>query len=136
MCDRFSMSSSVEFRNPFLDRRLYDHINQLKNIETKKKYPIVNILKQNGLLNKKYNKIFNQSPQKQIMKKKSIIKILKNIINDYEFIETINFIKFKNVLKKIDENQMLAWQIINIYYFFHTFKNIIIQKDLKKKIKN
>ena len=134
MCDRFSMSNSVEFRNPFLDRRIYDFINQLdyQYSHNIKKYPIIQILKQKGFFKKDYKKNYAQSPQTQFMKNRFITKILKNIIYDNEFTQNVNFIKINKIIKKIDIKQNLAWQMMNIYYFFHTFKKFIFQKNLKK----
>jgi asparagine synthase (glutamine-hydrolysing) len=131
MCDRFSMSNSVEFRNPFLDRRVYNFIN-LTNytyIQNIKKYPIIQILKQKGLFMNKYVKNYIQSPQKQFMKNKKIIKILRGITNDKIFSKNFDFIKIDRIITKIKTNEILAWQIMNIYFFFHTFKKFLSLKN-------
>ncbi len=134
MCDRFSMSNSVEFRNPFLDRRIYNFVNQSKYeyMKTENKYPIINILKSKGLFNNSYKKNYIQSPQNEYMKSKKIIKILKDIIYDTEFVEVINFFKMQKITEELKNNQILAWQIMNIYYFFHVFKEFVFTNDLKK----
>ena len=97
-----------------------------------KKYPIIQILKQKGFFKKDYKKNYAQSPQTQFMKTKNITKILKNIIYDNEFTQNVNFIKINKIIKKKDIKQNLAWQMMNIYFFFHTFKKFIFQKNLKK----
>ena len=130
MCDRFSMSNSVEFRNPFLDRRIYDFLNLInyKHIQKLKKYPIVQILNQRGLFMHKYIKNYIQSPQKQFMKNKNIIKILRSIIEDKDFSKNFDFIKIDKIITKIEKNQILAWQIMNVYFFFHAFKKFFFKK--------
>ena len=135
MCDRFSMSNSVEFRNPFLDRRIYDFINQINYQYSHKikKYPIIQILKQKGFFKKDYKKNYAQSPQTQFMKNRYITKILKNIFHDNEFTQNVNFIKINKIIKKIDIKQNLAWQMMNIYFFFNTFKKFIFSKKPQKK---
>lgn len=138
MCDRFSMSNSVEFRNPFLDRRMYSFINQLnfKHLQSGKKDIMINILKKNLLFKRKYKKNYNQSPQIKYMKNKNIILFLKNIIYDTKFVESFNFLKMDVIIKEIKNNQILAWQIINIYFFFKTFKKFINAKDMIDDLEN
>ena len=67
------------------------------------------------------------------MKNRYITKILKNIFHDNEFTQNVNFIKINKIIKKIDIKQNLAWQMMNIYFFFNTFKKFIFSKKPQKK---
>ena len=131
MCDRFSMSNSLEFRNPFLDRRMYNFINQLKykHLQSGKKDIIIKILKNNDLFKNNYKKNYLQSPQIQYMKNKNVIKFLENIVNDTQFLLCFNFLKINGIVRKIKKNQILAWQIMNIYYLFQTFRKFIYLRE-------
>ena len=140
MSDRYSMSNSVEFRNPFLDRRIYDFVNQIqyKYLRSGKKDIIINILKKNLMFKGNYKKNYFVSPQEEYMKDFNVIKFLKNVLNDKEFRVFLNFLNINQIIKDIKKNQILAWQLMNIYYFYQTFKVYIYSKNLvkSKKISN
>ena len=65
----------------------------------------------------------------QYMKNKNVIKFLENIVNDTQFLLCFNFLKINGIVKKIKKNQILAWQIMNIYYLFQTFRKFIYIRE-------
>ena len=140
MCDRFSMSNSLEFRNPFLDKRIYNFINEIdyEYIKKNQKKIILTILNSKGLFRAKYNKNYIQSPQSKYVKQKKIIKFLMNIIYDVDFNNNFDFLKINSIIKNINNNQILAWQVMNIYIFFNSFKEFLELKNINrgKKIFN
>ena len=63
------------------------------------------------------------------MKNKNVIKFLENIVNDTQFLLCFNFLKINGIVRKIKKNQILAWQIMNIYYLFQTFRKFIYLRE-------
>ena len=135
MIDRASMSSSIEFRNPYVDSRF---IETSLSLDKSKYYdgnlgkmPMRNFLMSNI---KFYNDWFIkkktiQSPQTNWFKNKELIQWIDKIIFSKNLYKKNKYLKKKEVqlywtrFKKNKINFGLPiWQIINIYYLKKNFK--------------
>ena len=136
MVDRFSMSNSIEFRNPYIDLNFVKKCLQIP----KKKYffkklgkmPVRNVLKSNF---KKYEYWFDQkksvqSPQEDWFREKNISNWINKIIKQQSLYKNNSFLNkkevnryWKNFKDKKVNFSLPIWQIINLYYLNKIFKN-------------
>ena len=136
MVDRFSMSNSIEFRNPYIDLDFVKSCLQMpkKNYFNKNigKMPVRNILKSNF---KDYKFWFEQkksvqSPQEDWFRQKDIKRWINKIIKQQSLYTNNTFLNRKEVNKyweqfkeKKKNFSLPIWQIINLYYLNKIFKN-------------
>ena len=136
MVDRFSMSSSIEFRNPYIDLDFVKSCLQMskKNYFNKNigKMPVRNILKSNfkGYENWFEQKKSVQSPQEDWFRHKDIKSWINKIIKQKSLYVNNTFLNKKEVNKywkqfkeKKIKFSLPIWQIINLYYLNKIFKN-------------
>lgn len=133
MIDRFSMTSSIEFRNPYLDFNFAEYCLGLKAEKYFKKnlgkMPMRHYMKK---IEKNINwfetKISVQSPQDKWIKGNLFHSLIKKIMTDKIFFQKANFLSKKKIegyFLKIKKNQLFTlpiWQLINIYYMYKIFK--------------
>jgi asparagine synthase (glutamine-hydrolysing) len=134
MVDRFSMSNSIEFRNPFIDK---DFVTKCLQIPKKKyfskklgKMPVRNTLKSNF---KKYEYWHNQkksvqSPQEEWLRDRNIKKWINKIIRQQSLYKDNSFLNekeinkyWKNFKDKKINFSLPIWQVINLYFLNKIF---------------
>ena len=135
MIDRASMSSSIEFRNPYVDSRFIEASLSLDKDKyydnSLGKMPMRNFLMSNI---KFYNHWFIkkktiQSPQTNWLKNKILVQWIDKIIFSKNLYKKNKYLKKKEVQlywKRFKKNKinfgLPIWQIINIYYLKKNFK--------------
>jgi asparagine synthase (glutamine-hydrolysing) len=136
MVDRFSMSNSIEFRNPYIDS---DFVKKCLQIPKKKyffkkigKMPVRNTLKTNF---KGYDYWFDkkksvQSPQADWFREKNIKSWINKIFKQRSLYTNNSFLNKKEINKYWEnfQNKKINFslpilQIINLYYLNKIFKN-------------
>ena len=132
MCDRFSMSKSVELRLPFLDHHFVEHC---LNIDTHKskidKLIIREYMKKNSVCKKNWfeRKIHVPHPQNDWLKSGKLSDWAYSIINDDFIYKNLSFLSKKEVIKfwlnfkkgKIHSGYPI-WQLLNIHFMLRMEK--------------